>query len=87
MKPSKADRFLGRTSRLHPRPLLGIGQKHTTILVCASKGLLVVRDIAAAFETLHLPRLQLAQVLLAQVNAADLVAHNICLDVLLRLGL
>lgn len=56
-------------------------------VVGAGEGVLVVRHVSAALETLHLPRLQLAEVLLAGVDAADLVADDVGLDVLLCLGL
>jgi hypothetical protein len=53
-------------------------------VVRTSEGVLVVGHVSAALETLHLPRLQLAEVLLAGVDAADLVADDVRLDVLLR---
>jgi hypothetical protein len=56
-------------------------------VVCADERILVVGHISAALETLHFPGLQLAEVLLACVDAADLVADDVGLDVLLRLGL
>lgn len=56
-------------------------------VVGAGEGILVVRHVSAALQTLHLPCLQLAEVLLAGVDAADLVADDVGLDVLLCLGL
>ena len=56
-------------------------------VVGTSKGILVVGHVSAALETLHLPCLQLAEVLLARVDASDLVADDVRLDVLIRLGL
>jgi hypothetical protein len=55
----------------------------------------VVRDNRTAFgvvvsvslETLHLSRLHVVEVLLAEMDATDLVADNVCLDVLLCLCL
>ena len=52
-------------------------------VVRASEGVLVVGHIAAALETLHLPGLQLAEILLASVDATDLVADDVGFDVLL----
>jgi hypothetical protein len=56
-------------------------------VVCAGESVLVVGHVAAALETLHLPGLQLAEILLAGVDAADLVADDVGFDVLLCLGL
>jgi hypothetical protein len=56
-------------------------------VVCASERVFVVGHVSAALETLHLPGLQLAEILLACVDAADLVADDIGLDVLLCPGL
>lgn len=53
-------------------------------LVFAARRISVLVAVSGALETLHLPRLQSAQVLLAHVDAADLVAHKIHVDVLLR---
>ena len=50
-------------------------------------GSVAVVAAAAALETLHLPCLELAEVLLAHVDAADLVSHDVRLDVLLCPGL
>lgn len=56
-------------------------------VVGADERVLVVGHVAAALETLHLPGLQLAEILLASVDAANLVADDVGLDVLLCLGL
>ena len=39
--------------------------------------------IPISLQTLHLPRLEIAEVLLAEMDPADLVSDEICLDVLL----
>ena len=43
--------------------------------------------VSASLETLHLSRLHVVEVLLAEMDATDLVADNVCLDVLLALCL
>lgn len=79
--------------KLRPEPgqssLVDTGLLVATIgqVVCAGEGVLVVGHVPAALETLHLPGLQLAEVLLASVDAANLVADDVGFDVLLRPGL
>lgn len=58
----------------------------------SSVGIFVDRHVSivvtsAALETLHLPGLQLGEILLARVDTCDLVSHNVRLDVLLCSGL
>lgn len=64
------------------------GKRYTSVFVVAHVHIaVVVGYVSAALEAFHLSRLQLAQVLSASVDAADLVSNHICFDVLLGLGL
>jgi hypothetical protein len=51
---------------------------------CVGIGL---NDIPISFQSFHLARLQRGEILLANMNATQLIADGIDLDVLLRLGL
>jgi hypothetical protein len=74
------------TSHLHPDLLRGRLVVHfvATHGLVLDTNLLVLAVVPVALQTLHLPRLQRAKVLLLDVDLARLVAHTVGIDVLLR---
>lgn len=59
-----------------------------TVVVLHNFRILVITIIRSPlFQTLHLSALHLVELLLASMDAANLVAHDIHVDILLRLGL
>lgn len=60
--------------------------EHNLFLLADLHGVGVL-DIPTPFETLHLASLKLAKILLAHVNATQLVADRIDFDILLRFRL
>lgn len=55
-----------------------------TLLVIGNDGAALGIVISVSLETLHLSRLHVVEILLAEMDAADLVTDDVGLDVLLR---
>lgn len=55
-----------------------------TLLVIGDDGAALGIVISVSLETLHLSRLHVVEILLAEMDAADLVTDDVGLDVLLR---
>jgi hypothetical protein len=52
-----------------------------------NEGVFIVSNVSTSLQAFHLPSLKTREILLAQMDPADLVADDICFDVLLCFGL